>query len=93
MNLMPNTITPRTPLTLAELETLATMLDTGTQHMNHARDAKGKYAWPVDQYSNAIAEMFAAFFEIRDNTAILAVGQDGWPWDAPHARVTVTSVA
>ena len=90
---MPNTITPRTPLTLAELETLATMLDTGTQHMNHARDPKGNYAWPIAQYSDAIAEMFAGFFEIRDNAAILAVGQDGWPWDAPQANVTITSVA
>jgi hypothetical protein len=93
MQPMPNTITPRTPLTLAELETLAVMLDSGSQHMTNVKDSGGEYAWPSGINAGAMIDMFAAFFEIRDNTAILTAGPDGWPYDIPEAHVTITEVA
>jgi hypothetical protein len=96
MRVMPNTITPRTPLTLTELETLAVMLDTGSQHMTNVKDDNGDYAWPsgdVTGVSSTMSDMFAGFFEIRDNTAILTAGPDGWPYDIPEAHVTITDAA
>jgi hypothetical protein len=95
MHTMPHTITPRTPLTLTELETLATLLDNATQHMNTARDAAGNHAWDstTGQFRTAMEDMFAGFFALRDNTAILTAGPDGWPYDLPEAAVMITAVA
>jgi hypothetical protein len=93
MRVMPNTLTPRTPLTLTELETLAVMLDTGSQHMASVKDDNGGYAWTNPTHAGAMSDMFAGFFQLRDNTAVMLAGPDGWPYNLPEAHVTITAVA
>ena len=92
MNL-PHAITPRTPLTLAELETLAVMLDNASQHLSHARDDHGGYAWGQGrQLDGAYGDMLEAFYQIRDNTAFMTCGTL-MPWDTAVGRVTITASA
>jgi hypothetical protein len=93
MRTMPHTITPRTPLTLTELETLAVMLDNATQHMGTTRDTTGHYAWgPAREYSDAMNEMFTGFYDIRENTALMVCGP-AMPWDTAEGQVTITAHA
>jgi hypothetical protein len=95
MNLMPNTIAPRTPLTVTELETLAAMLDSASQHLCNVRDSAGVHVWDsVDgQFRSALDDMFTGFFQLRDNTCVLAAGPDGSPFDRPESNIRITAGA
>lgn len=72
-----NTIA-REPLTVAELETLAIMLDSGTRKMSTVRTEAGGWAWPQGRIlSSAWTDTFEAFYAIRnDSFAFGAPGSD-----------------
>jgi hypothetical protein len=89
MNTMPNTIAPRTPLTVTELETLAAMLDNGSRHMGDARDDDGNHVWPSHSFSGALMDMFHGFYELRDNTAAIVAGDETAPWNTAEGRVSI----
>jgi hypothetical protein len=81
------TITPRTPLTLTELETLAVMLDNGTCAMVGACTPDGRRAWMAG-LSDEWNDIFAGFYQLRDNTAVMICGQR-MPWDVPEGQVKI----
>ena len=89
MKPMQNTIAPRTPLTVTELETLATMLDHGTETIGRARTETGAYVWPQGSVlSDIYAEIFGGFYEIRENTAGMVCG-DRMPWDTAEGQIRI----
>jgi hypothetical protein len=91
MNLIPNTIQPRTPLTVTELETLAFLFDSATDKMSSVRDITGAYAWPQgSQLTSTYNDIFGGFYQIRENTCILACG-DGNPWDIAENEIRIAS--
>ncbi len=88
---MPLSVTPRTPLTITELETLASMLYSATRHIGDARDACGRYVWDQGrELSELFAEIFGGFYQIRENTALMVCGQ-GHPWDTAESKILVSA--
>ncbi len=68
---MTGTITPREPLTLTELETLATMITQASRSMGRAVTQAGQYAWPAGALfgtagdgGGALADMNQAFYAL-----------------------------
>jgi hypothetical protein len=86
MKPMQNTIAPRTPLTVTELETLATFLDNGTKAMGDARTPTGS-AWDTE-LSAEWHDIFTGFYQIRDNTSAMVCGQQ-MPWDTAEGQVNI----
>jgi hypothetical protein len=72
-------ITAREPLTVTELETLALLLDLGSEKMMTARLPGGGYAWgPRSRdYQDTMDDMFAAFYALR-------------PYEGPGSDITIT---
>lgn len=59
------------PLTDTELETLAVLLDSASEHMTYVRNSDGRYVWgnpdrtAGDNLTSAIEEMISGFYEIQ----------------------------
>jgi hypothetical protein len=86
-----NTITPRTPLEVTELETLAVMLDSASKKMGTVRTGTGEYAWPMGhELTDAFGDMFGGFYQLRDNTAAM-VCRDLMPWDVAEGKILISS--
>lgn len=67
-----HTIPGQAPLTVAELETLAVMLDSASRKMAHVRTADGGYAWQYPAASEGYTDAFAVFYELRTESALAA---------------------
>jgi hypothetical protein len=92
MKPMQNTISPRTPLTITELETLAVMLDSAGKKMSIVRTNTGEYAWPMGrEMTDAFGDMFGGFYQLRDNTSALIAAHDQMPWDTAEGQVLISS--
>ena len=59
----------RGKLTRTELETLAVMLGSATNHMSTARDKNGDHVWDGPTLHAACSDIFAGFYALQDMTA------------------------
>jgi hypothetical protein len=58
-------VSPVSPLTVTELETLAVMLASAGRRMSRARKPDGGYAW-VDGYHDTLSDMGEFFYGLQD---------------------------
>ncbi len=90
MNTIPCTVTPREPLTVAELQALADKINRGTTRMCDATGADGQPVWTLrNGFNTTLTDIFGGFYQLRDNTAILAHPQEN-PWNTPEGKISIT---
>ena len=51
-------------LTVTEAETLAVMLDSASRKVASVRTSTGDYAWPLEDDTEVISDMFRGFYDI-----------------------------